>query len=316
MSTFALRQIERHKLRKRSSSAVADALLNPPALFARHKRQLTALGRRIERCVLAHYVQTYRDHLGRLVPIASNKRACHSRLCEQCEACRTKALLRLVRAEIRYIHQTYPDVRALFLTTTERSAAQGTLARVLPAHITAVKTLFALPRVASTILGHYSAVEIAPRSDDAGVPTFGVHSHHLVMVPPSYWTRDYIHQTDWVALFRRARHLNYNPVTDVRIAQATGVDDPVAASEAAARDLIKYFVKPSAFVHHHDGTATVDAALIAELALALKHKHLHRRGGCFLKSRKVIRALDLALDDEPTSTPPPEPAQRLHYSRD
>ena len=65
------------------------------------------------------------------------------------------------------------------------------------------------------------------------------HLHCLLMVPASYWSRDYIKQGTWAAEWQMAARLDYTPIIDVRKAyvskkaQAAGTPDLSAVCEVA-----------------------------------------------------------------------------------
>jgi hypothetical protein len=91
------------------------------------------------------------------------------------------------------------------------------------------------------------------------------HLHCLLLVRPSYWSRDYVRQLQWQQEWQMAARLDYPPVVDVRRAKAKpgaesqGETAPVAAVVEAAKyaskatDLLQLGDALPAFHHEMKG---------------------------------------------------------------
>jgi hypothetical protein len=89
--------------------------------------------------------------------------------------------------------------------------------------------------------------------------------HCLLLVRPSYWSRDYVKQLRWQQEWQMAARLDYSPVVDVRKAKAKPTDEhlhgvaPVSAVVEAAKyaskatDLLQLGDALPAFHHEMKG---------------------------------------------------------------
>lgn len=81
----------------------------------------------------------------------------------------------------------------------------------------------------------------APPPRGGRIQSVHPHLHCLLLVRPSYWSRDYVTQLQWQQEWQMAARLDYSPVVDVRRAKAKPDDDhlhgvaPVSAVVEAAK---------------------------------------------------------------------------------
>ena len=71
------------------------------------------------------------------------------------------------------------------------------------------------------------------------------HIHCLLLVRPSYWSRDYVTKLRWQQEWQMAARLDYAPVVDVRRAKAKPTDDQLhgVAPVSAVTEAAKYAAK-------------------------------------------------------------------------
>lgn len=109
------------------------------------------------------------------------------------------------------IVEDYPKYRWLFLTLTQKNVAIDELRSTLVAMNRAFQRLSQLK--AWPAAGWLRSTEVTRSRDGTAHP----HFHCLLMVPSSYFSgRDYLRQSDWVAMWRKSMRLDYNPVLDVQ----------------------------------------------------------------------------------------------------
>jgi hypothetical protein len=96
-----------------------------------------------------------------------------------------------------------------------------------------------------------------PTVDDEGFPAIpqvgGLwahpHIHALLLVPASYWGRNYIKHAEWRQQWAMAMRLDYDPVVDIRRAYVKeGNDQNMSENEAATRECMKYVCKSQEIV--------------------------------------------------------------------
>ncbi len=112
-------------------------------------------------------------------------------------------------------------------------------------------------RYTQAILGQFRSLEITynAKRDD-----YHSHFHALLAVPPSYFngTHDlYIKQPEWVALWRDAMRVDYDPSVDVRIIRANKNREGSDAISSAAAEVAKYAAKPNIYDLPPDALETV-----------------------------------------------------------
>lgn len=246
--------------------------------------------------VAKHYLgsefQSYADRIHacsqrldfRLVPDASGtyklKLAaaffCHCRHCVVCTW--RKSLRQKARAYeiLPRIIKDYPTARFLFVTLTVKNCAITELRDTLTwmnkgfARLTQVKMW--------TALGYIKTTEVTRGRDGQSAHP---HFHTLLMVKSSYFGGNYINQREWVAMWRKAARLDYNPVLDV---QALKPKDSLVALLA---EVIKYQCKPSTLVYS-------DKEWFLELTRQLHNTKTIAIGGVF---RKYFRELEKEPED-------------------
>jgi hypothetical protein len=99
------------------------------------------------------------------------------------------------------------------------------------------------------VLGWIRTTEVTKGKDGTAHP----HFHALLMVPPSWFTRDYVRQSRWVDLWQDCLRVPYAPTVDIRtvkprapkVDQVNPVDSTIAALQGAVAETLKYSTKPS-----------------------------------------------------------------------
>jgi hypothetical protein len=131
----------------------------------------------------------------------------------------------------------YPTARYLFLTLTVKNCAITELRDTLKvmnqafARMTKLKTWDAL--------GYLRTTEVTRGRDGVSAHP---HFHLLLMVKASYFGRNYLRQSDWVEMWRKALRVDYDPILDVQALK------PTKSPVVLLAEIVKYQCKPNDLV--------------------------------------------------------------------
>lgn len=211
---------------------------------------------------------------------------CRVRLCPVCQWRRSLKVFGQAAEVIRAANAKTPGGYGwIMLTLTVRNVEGAALPATIDMMGKAWHRLLKVKRWTKAVLGTMRSLEvthnISPGSKS--YDTYHPHYHALLCVRKSYFkSRDYINHAEWVALWRKAARLNYDPRVDVRRIYGT---TPAAIAEVA-----KYAAKPGDYIVPDD----VDLMLSAVQTLdgALNRRRLVAWTGLL----KEIHA-ELQLDD-------------------
>jgi len=189
------------------------------------------------------------------------------------------------------IVEQFPSSRWLFLTLTVRNCAIEDLGETLTVMNAAFKRMEKRKEL-SPVQGWIRATEVTRGSDGSAHP----HFHCLLMVPPSWFTRDYVKQARWVELWRDCLRVNYEPNIDIRTVKTkTGevVANVAEQLQSAVAETLKYSVKPE--------DMTNDPEWFLELTRQLHKRRFISTGGALKNVLKLDQETneDLVIADEP-----------------
>ncbi len=137
-------------------------------------------------------------------------RFCRLRHCPVCQWRRSLMWKAKAYKVLPKIVEAYPTHRWLFLTLTQKNVPIEALRETLVAMNRAFQRLS--QRRVFPAVGWLRSTEVTRGRDGNAHP----HFHTLLLVPSSYFGRSYLKQSEWVALWRDAMRLDYNPVLDAR----------------------------------------------------------------------------------------------------
>ena len=131
------------------------------------------------------------------------------------------------------------------------------------------------------------------------------HFHVLLLVKPSYFTRDYIKQLKWQQEWMDAARLDYPPIVDVRSAKTSSGNGMSSedAAKGAVLEAAKYAAKATALMEL--GPA------ISELHWQLKNRRLYAMSS---RLRQFIKAGDISPDEMTDKATQPLPEGCLLYT--
>lgn len=168
-------------------------------------------------------------------------RFCRVRHCPVCQWRRSLMWKAKAYKVLPRIVEAYPHYRWLFLTLTQKNVPITDLRETL------VKMNRAFQRLSQRkvwpAIGWLRSTEVTRGRDGQAHP----HFHCLLMVPSSYFSgRDYLKQSEWVALWRDALRIDYNPILDARAVKQGSKPMELVP------ELLKYCTKESDLVADRD----------------------------------------------------------------
>jgi len=216
---------------------------------------------------------------------------CRVRHCPVCQWRRTLMWQARFYQALPKIVADYPSSRWVFLTLTVRNCEIDALGYTL------IKMNAAFQRLKdrrefAPVQGWIRTTEVTRGKDGSAHP----HFHCLLMVPPSWFTRDYVKQARWVEVWRDCLRVSYEPNIDIRsVKTKTGeaVANVAGQLQGAVAETLKYSVKPE---HMTD-----DPEWFLELTRQLHKRRFISTGGVLKNVLQLDRETneDLVIADDP-----------------
>ncbi|MBV8802935.1 MAG: protein rep [Gammaproteobacteria bacterium] len=166
----------------------------------------------------------------------SSARFCRVRHCPVCQWRRSLMWKAKAYKVLPAIVAEYPSHRWLFLTLTVRNCLITELKTTLTWMHEGFKRLTKLKSFPAA--GWIKSTEVTRGKDGSAHP----HFHCLLMVPSSYFGKNYIKQAEWVELWRQCLRIDYNPVLDVQAIKKG------SSPASLIPELLKYCTKESDLV--------------------------------------------------------------------
>ncbi|ECR5117011.1 Replication protein [Salmonella enterica] len=215
---------------------------------------------------------------------------CRVRHCPVCQWRRTLMWQARFYQALPKIVVQFPSSRWLFLTLTVRNCAISELGETLTAMNAAFKRMEKRKEL-SPLQGWIRATEVTRGKDGSAHP----HFHCLLMVPPSWFTRDYVKQARWVELWRDCLRVNYEPNVDIRTVKTKAGEAVANVAEqlqSAVAETLKYSVKPEDMANDPDW--------FLELTRQLHKRRFISTGGALKNVLQLDRETneDLVIADE------------------
>lgn len=206
---------------------------------------------------------------------------CRERLCAMQ---RTRQIFAQVSQVMDAIDQERPELTPVFLTLTVRNCKAGELGVMLDTIFQGWRRLMNNDRMKRLIPGWFRALEITYNED---TDTYHPHIHAIMLVTPSYFTtpKDYMTTKKWVAAWRKALRLDYDPICDIRAIETTAADDRAGA----VAEVAKYTVKDTDYLK--DDEALTDK-LVEVFSIAIRGRRLYAFGGLMKEVAKRLKLKD------------------------
>lgn len=166
---------------------------------------------------------------------------CRVRNCPICQWRRSLMWQARFYQSLPKIVEINPTARWVFLTLTVRNCAIEDLGATLTKMNSAFQRLKDRKEF-KPVLGWVRTTEVTRGKDSSAHP----HFHALMMVPPSWFTRDYVKHERWVELWRDCLRVNYEPNVDIRTVKARIESQSLSEMlQDAVAETLKYSVKPA-----------------------------------------------------------------------
>jgi plasmid rolling circle replication initiator protein Rep len=216
---------------------------------------------------------------------------CRVRNCPVCQWRRSLMWQARFYQSLPKIIEPYPLARWVFLTLTVRNCSISDLSSTLNAMNLAFKRLAARKEF-KPVLGWIRTVEVTRGKDGSAHP----HFHTLMMVPSSWFKKNYVKHSRWVSLWQECLRVNYEPNVDIRSVKTKklneeGCESITTALQGAVAETLKYAVKPS--------DMTEDSSWFLELTRQTFKRRFVATGGILKNVLKLEEESDanLALAD-------------------
>ena len=138
--------------------------------------------------------------------------------------------------------------------------------------------------VKKNLLGYLRAMEVTYNSKSK---EYHPHLHILLAVKPAYFSRDYVAQSQWREIWRKAMKLDYEPLVNVKAIKQ------VSAKTIA--EVAKYPTKTEDITKIEDEEQAIE--VLTTLHNALKSRRLVTFGGCFREIQRQLKLDDVESGD-------------------
>lgn len=220
-------------------------------------------------------------------------RFCRVRHCPVCQWRRSLMWQARFYQSLPTLVEAYPKARWVFLTLTVRNCPITELGDTLT-RMNAAWQRLKDRREFAPVLGWVRTTEVTRGQDGSAHP----HFHALLMVPPSWFGKDYVAHAKWVDLWGECLRADYAPNVDVRTVKSrapksgqTPTDATAAALQGAVAETLKYATKPADMM--------ADESWFLELTRQVHRRRFISTGGTLKDVLKVDEETDadLALTD-------------------
>lgn len=142
---------------------------------------------------------------------------CKVRLCPMCNWRRSLKIAYHNKRIVETVNER-ENVRWLFLTLTVKNVDAESLSETISAMFKAFNGMTRRKAFKTSVKGYFRALEVTknrdPESESFG--TYHPHFHVLLCVPPSYFTKNYIKQSEWTSLWQKAMKVDYKPIVHIQ----------------------------------------------------------------------------------------------------
>lgn len=224
---------------------------------------------------------------------------CKSRLCPMCNWRRTMKYSIQAQKVVSEVIRQKLKARWMFLTLSVKNVYDGEeLNRSLLTMTKGFNRMMKYKKVAKNLIGFMRATEVTINSVDN---SYNQHMHVLLCVESTYFynTENYITQKQWIALWKRAMKLDYDPIVDVRAIRAKNKHK--SDIKSAIDETAKYPVKHMDFMTND---YEKNLKRVGDLEEGLRRKRLISYGGLLKEIHKKLNLDDVEdgnliyVDDE------------------
>ena len=163
-------------------------------------------------------------------------RFCRVRHCPVCQWRRSRMWKAKAYKVLPFIVEAYPKYRWLFLTLTVCNCNLVNLRDTLQWMNKSWRRIMQRKRFPA--IGWIRSTEVTRGKDGSAHP----HFHCLLLVKPSYFTKYYMQQSEWIQLWKSSLRIDYAPVVDIRAIKRGHSPNELVP------EILKYTVKESDLV--------------------------------------------------------------------
>lgn len=235
------------------------------------------------------------DALGEPLRTLQNAAFCDLRLCPMCNARKAKRAAILLSRVLDEAQRRYAGLQYIFLTLTARNVPGPELGKAISELTKAWDRLMDNRPVKAAFIGWFRAVEVTRNAEDG---TYHPHIHAILAPAFGYFQYRnglYIQHDEWVARWRQALRVDYDPSVDIRATRAKE-SKRKSREQAAAEEAAKYATKDSEYIRA-DISDALAAQIVRDYTEGLRRKRLTAFGGLLKVIAKALDAENLEEGD-------------------
>lgn len=210
---------------------------------------------------------------------------CRVRHCPVCQWRRSMMWQARFYQSLPSVVEEFPKARFVFLTLTAKNCEITDLRSTLD-HMGKSWQRLIKRKQFKTVEGFIRSTEVTRSKDGQAHP----HYHCLLMVRPSWFSKDYIKQSEWAEIWGSCLKVDYTPVVDIRVIKSKNgkkvLSNSVDLLAGAVAETLKYAVKPS--------DMTSDPQWFLELTKQVHKLRFIATGGAL---KEVLRVEEETNDD-------------------
>lgn len=205
---------------------------------------------------------------------------CKARLCPICSWNRSRKLFGQLK-DVLHLAVDRRPIRFLFLTLTARNVPSFELSSQIDRLFQAWHRFSRRKWFRAIALGWFRVLECTYNLQKG---TYHPHFHVLLAVIPSYFSKHYVRQEQWVGYWQDALRVDYTPVVDIRTVREKA---KCQSLEGVAAEAGKYAVKSADYLI--PGRPEETDRIVQALDRAMKGRRLVTYGGWLRELHREIR---------------------------
>ena len=207
------------------------------------------IGRKIANCALTLKAQVLLQEGLKPEVNLQAAQVCNTRLCPFCEWRRTRVWRKRLYEGLNALYVDKPTLSGVFLTLTVRNPPLEELGETLTQMNRAWNRFVNRSFFPTEYWFRRTEITVGANAH-TGAFSAHPHFHALLMVPASYWSRNYVKQLTWQQQWMDAARLDYPPVVGVQRAKKNSASGSTSANDALSSvvEAAKYAAKATALM--------------------------------------------------------------------
>lgn len=233
-------------------------------LYVQGGEEFERYAKRVHDCSgFLEFAEQIDQETGEIRPKLRRASFCRVRTCTVCQWRRALVNKAKFLQKLPAILAQYRGARLIFLTLTVRNCDIADLKPTIQSMNKALRRMIKW-KAWWPAIGWVKSIEVTHSKDVTG--NAHPHFHLVLLVPPSYFGKNYIKQADWAAGWQKALKSDYQPTVDVQAIKA-------GQEKEIAPELLKYSTKSADLV--------ADPGWFHEYSRQVKGMRFLDSGGCF-----------------------------------